>query len=289
MPTTMMEKVSIINSAIRTLLAALVLGGLGYGGWYGYQVFNEKDLTARRASQELALAKDELLRTHSDLVAKETELQQKNVEIGELHDQVAEQQQQIERLDTSLRLLKVDHRVARIRVAEQTKNADTGEVTSVIEFQEYSPEGEALDEPRLFEIKGDVVYIDTWVVKFEDKYVEQADLERSASWVWFRRIFGEFQEPREGFPLDEEGTSPAIFRYRRGGEMSEFEKKIWSDFWGVANNETKQDEAGIRAVQGEAPYLKVLPGKIYWIKIRASGGPSFEIDEDKAAESPTPA
>ena len=93
------------------------------------------------------------------------------------------------------------------------------------------------------------------MVKFDDKYVEQADIDRSTSLVLFRRIFGEAQKPMDGYPLDNIGARPKA--YGQGEELSPFEEKIWTDFWGIANDEKKARELGIRAAHGEAPSIKV--------------------------------
>ena len=273
------ETVSVLNSAVRTVLGLVIVGGLGYGGWYGYSVYNEKDEATHRATKQLAEAKSALTRAENDLIEKERslarkniELQAKAVEINTLNVKVDEQQQVIARLDTSLRLLKVDHRVARLTVLDQSTD-DRGEIVSLVEFQELDDRGEPLDQPKQFRIKGDMVYIDTWVVKFLDKYVEAADLERGTALVFFRRLFGEFQEPHQGFALDQAGQRPTA--YARGSALSEFEKRIWDDFWNVANDEVKQDELGIRAIHGDAPSFKVLKGKSYRIELRSTGDLTF--------------
>lgn len=278
--TTLMEKVSIITSAIRTLLATVIVGGLGVGGWYGYNTYNATELEAQRSAQALAQA-------HVELEAKEAVIRVKEQEIGALNVEVAEKQKEIERLDTAMRLLKVDHRMALVSVVDQSRDEATDTTLTQIDFQEINSNGDPIGVRKRIEIKGDVLYIDSWVVKFDDKYVEQADIDRSTSLVLFRRIFGEMQEPRDGFALDEDGARPAV--YGRGGEMSEFEKKIWSDFWEVANSETKQEELGIRAVHGEAPSIKVKKGKAYRVDLRASGGLSITTAGDIATPTPPPA
>jgi hypothetical protein len=123
------------------------------------------------------------------------------------------------------------------------------------------------------------VYIDNWLVKFEDKYVEQADLERGTSLILFHRIFGDKQQPADGFPLDETGTRPKA--YARGGKMSDLEKKIWGDFWNIANNEAMAHELGIRAAHGGAVSMKVQKGKSYRVIMRSTGDLSI-VPEDKA-------
>jgi hypothetical protein len=126
------------------------------------------------------------------------------------------------------------------------------------------------------------VYVDYWVVKFEDKYVEQADMERGMSICLFHRIFGEFQNPNDGFYLDEPGTRPSS--YARGGVSSELEKKIWSDFWNIANDPQKAAELGIRTVHGDAVYIRVAQGMTYRVTVRASGGPEFEVEPEAAGK-----
>ncbi len=202
-------------------------------------------------------------------------------------DEVEEQQEEIERLDTAMRLLKVDHRMALIRVVDQKRDEANDMTLTSIEFQEINGNGDPIGMAKPFEIKGDILYIDSWVVKFDDKYVEEADIDRATSLVLFRRIFGEMQEPRDGFALDETGSRPAV--YGHGGEMSDFEKKIWGDFWEVANSDSKQDELGIRAVHGEAPSIKVKKGMAYRVDLRASGGLSISTAGEIATPTRPPA
>lgn len=279
-----MESVSVLNSTIRTLLAVGVVGAAGYGGWYGYSMYNAKETEAERIADELANAQGELSRVNVALEQSVVELREKDAEIGQLADQVEKQLREIERLDTSMRLLKVDHRVARLSVIDQSNDPENGQLFSLVEFQELDERGEPLGEARQFKIQGDMVYVDSWVVKFDDKYVEQADIDRATSLVFFRRLFGEFQEPQSGFSLDQEGARPAA--YGRGGTISDFEQRIWADFWNVANDEEKQVEFGIRAAHGDAPSIKIQKGKAYRIDLRASDGLSITPDGDIEPRKP---
>src|SRR4029453_15497865 len=164
-------------------------------------------------------------------------------------------------------LLKVDHRVARLTVVDQ--DADSTKV----QFVELNDEGQPIETPREFRIPGNTVYIDGWVVKFDDKYVQEADLERGTSLILFKRLFGNNQKPDEGFPLDEQGAAPKA--YSRGGKMNEFEKSIFSDFWAIANDKAKAEQKGIRAAHGDAVSMKVEKGRTYKVQLRASDGPSI--------------
>ena len=62
--------------------------------------------------------------------------------------------------------------------------------------------------------------------------------------------------------------------------MSDFEKKIWDDFWNIANDPPKAEALGIRAIHGDAVFIQVRKGKTYTITIRASGSPEIEVVED---------
>jgi hypothetical protein len=124
-----------------------------------------------------------------------------------------------------------------------------------------------------------MVYVDYLTVNFEDKYIEQSDLDRSTSLALFQRIFGEHQEPVKGFQLDTVGTRPTA--YARGTNESEFEKKIWNDFWLIANDRQKARDMGIDAIQGKAVAIRVQPGKSYEIDLRATGEMAIRPIEGK--------
>lgn len=269
----MMENLSTVNSFLRTLIAMVVIGALSVVSWFGYTKFNAADITAREKAKELAEANDKLLRVQKDLDAAAADIAQKTVRIEEQATEIKSLGEKVDRLQTSLTLLKVDHRVARLSVIDQGKDEATGKTFTKVEFVELNDEGQPIDTPREFRIPGDTVYVDAWVVKFLDKYVEAADLERGTSLIMFKRLFGNDQKPDDGYPLDEVGAAPKA--YLRGGQMSEFEKAIFGDFWSIANDKAKAEEKGIDAIYGDAGYIKVQKGKNYIVRLRASGGPSI--------------
>lgn len=260
----MIESISTLNSFVRTILAVAVLGGASVGGYVGYNTYFAAKIEAEKKSQELEAAK-------KDLAARDEQIVKLGRDIETLN-------QKVEKLDMALRLLKVDHRVARLTVLDQGKDPNTNEEYSQIEFVELDDSGAQIDKPKRFKILGDMVYVEYWVVKFDDKYVEEADIERSTSLCLLQRIFGEKQKPIEGFALDEVGTRPAV--YGRGREPTEFENKIWSDFWNIANNPDRARELGIRANHSDAPGYRVKAGKAYKLELRASGGLTITPDTD---------
>ena len=263
------ESLSTLNSIVRTALALVAVGILGTAGYYGYRIFNANDLALKEKDEQLANVRGEL--AEAELTVKRQDEQ-----ISVMAVEIKEKDATIEKLDTSLRLLKVNHRVAWLTVLDQGVDESTDEMYTIVQFVEVNDKGEAIDKPKQFRIEGDVVYIDNWVVKFDDKYVEQADIDRSTSLVLFRRIFSESQSPNDGFQLDTIGARPRA--YGNGNHMSDFERKIWSEFWTIANDETKASAMGIRAAHGEAPSMKLQKGKSYRVQLRASDGLSIIPD-----------
>ncbi len=287
------EKLQTVNSLIRTLLALVLFGGVGAAGWYGYTTYNaaeiegqRKDAVLREKEQQLASSILQVEMQRQALKAKDDELADKKAEIAKqqkeivtLNEEVIRQQAEIQRLDTALRLHKMERRLARIGVLDAGVDPDSGKKFSKIEFVELNELGDPVGQARQFSLDGEMVYVDYWVVKFEDKYVEQADLERGMSICMLSRVFGDLQKPKEGFTLDQPGQRPG--NYARGSVMSDFEKKIWDDFWKIANDPQQAAELGIRALHGDAVSIKVEKGKTYRVTVRASGGPEIVVETDK--------
>lgn len=250
------ETVRTFNSILRTTLFGVLLAGAGFAGWKGYSLYNEPQEKLAEKQRELVELQQALSEQQREMTLLSTNLKEKN--------------EQVERLETSLRLLKLKHRVARLHVLDQEAIPDSDRVLTTVEFYEVNEDGAPIDDRRRkFEIEGDRIYIECLVAKFEDRYVEQADLDRATAICLFQRIFGEYQEPQEGFELDEVGTSPTS--YARGGKTSEFEQRIWDDFWNIASDREKAAGLGIRAAHADAPSTQVQKGVTYELELRSTG------------------
>ncbi|MBX3415573.1 MAG: hypothetical protein KF708_23010 [Pirellulales bacterium] len=254
-----MKALALLNSLLRTFLATALAAVLGYGAWLGYQTYH---------AHELALQ------------AKDEELAERQAQIDALELDVAAKAQQIERLETAMQLLKVDERVAQIVVLDQTAPREGDHGKTLFRFSEVDQEGNPIGDAKTITIEGDIVYLDAWVVKYLDEHVEQADPLRATSVCLFRRIFGEFQQPTEGFVIDAQGSRPSAYG---GAEMSDFEREIWANFWEYANDPERARASGIRAAHGEAPSIKLQAGKLYRVQLRASDGLSIVADDLPAA------
>jgi outer membrane murein-binding lipoprotein Lpp len=266
-----MENVKLFNSLIRTVLFAAILGGLGFAGWTGYNRYIVPSQQAKEALAQLDAMQTKFVTLERDFQAKEAELAQSRL--------------QNEKLQTSLKLLKIDHRVANVTVTNKGIS-DQGEPFFDVEFLELDKDGKPLGPPQPFHLRGDKLYIDCWLVKFDDHYIEQSDALRSASLCVFKSIWGDLDGPNGGQALDQVKDSngpiaPGV--YSTHEKANPFEAKIWTDFWTVSNRPEKQKELGIRASHGQVNYMLVEPGQVYRVDLRASDGISLKPIEKPPA------
>ena len=302
----MLRAINAVNSLLGTVLGLAIVALLSAGGWFLWQshyadqyalqqsqeTVAEQESKIADLSEQVQLGQEQISTLKGDLSASQHKLQQTERKVAEqaeaivaLEKDVAAQKVEIQRLETSIRLLKVDHRIARLTVLDQQGSAEEGDLATKVRFVEVDAQGKPLGQPREFTIEGDVVYIDAWVVKFDDTHVEEADPLRATSICLFRRLFGETQQPKQGFELDQVGSRPAA--YQSGGDqMTDLERKLWARFWDYANNPAKAKEAGVRAAHGEAPSIKLLPDHSYKVLLRASGGLSI-VAEPAASKTGT--
>ena len=245
-----MGNVKTINSAVRTALLVAVFGVVGYGGWFGYTNYIKPGVEAKQAIADLEALKVKYQANEEALAAATKDN---------------------ERLATSMKLLKIQRRIANLTVLEKGKDEE-GNPYMEVAFTEVNEQGENVGSTRNYVVKGEKLYVDGWIVSFDDKYVEKADELRSASMYVFKSIYGDHEKPSEGQSLDLEssdGGAPGIYQ---SSDKREFEEKIWGDFWKVSNDIDMQRDLGIRASHGLAGYVKPEEGKTYQVHIRASGG-----------------
>ena len=247
-----------VNYFLRTLVYGAVVGLLGWGAWHVREL-------VQRHEQQLA-------ERDRRIVGLQADVAQRDQLIAEQQAQIAELEARVRELELALKLLKVDHRLARLTVKDQRPApALKGGIETDVAFQELDAEGQALGPEQAFTLVGKVAYIDALVIKFDDGYVEHGDALRGSSICLFRRLFGEYQQPNEGFPLDSAGTRPRS--YGAGDDApAPLESELWRHFWDYANDPARAAGAGVRALHGEAPYIELRPGGSYRVELRASGG-----------------
>ena len=140
-------------------------------------------------------------------------------------------------------------------------------------FVQYEPGTEKAALTKSMTLPGEELYIDALVVKFDRKLVETGDGLRGKSLLLFRRAFGDQQKPVDGVPLFHQGNESVIPEgLQVDAQPSDFERQIWTRFWELANDPDKAKAEGVRIAQGEAPHVKAVPGQVYKLSLRASGG-----------------
>ena len=114
-----MENVKTVNSVVRTTIFLGFVGIVGYGSFVGYENYIKPGIEAKEALAQL----DQLKVDYKNQAA-------------ELHRLIEEN----DRIKTSLRLLKVDRRLANVQVLETSEN-EAGEPTMLVRFTEFDELG----------------------------------------------------------------------------------------------------------------------------------------------------
>jgi hypothetical protein len=192
-----------------------------------------------------------------------------------LTDQIKQQQETIgklelekQRLEAYVKILKHVDRRARIEVLRQERDAQ-GNLQTAIRFTEIDSDGKPISTPRELTLPGAEVYFDTLVIKFDDHFVEEGDPLKGQALMLFRRIFSSNMRAEDGFAIDKEGEAPEVYGGSPGN--SGFEKDLWKRFWELANDEKLAKEHGVRAIHGDAPYMRLEPDRVYEIALRSTG------------------
>jgi hypothetical protein len=191
-----------------------------------------------------------------------------------LQDQIRDQKETIgkleqdkQRLAAYLKILEHIDRRARVEVLRQSKDQQ-GNLQTTIRFTETDADGKPISISRELTLPGQEVYFDTMVIKFEDHFVEQGDPLKGHALMLFRRIFSNTMRAEDGFVIDKEGQPPEIYA---GQSPSDFDKELWKRFWELANDEKLAKEHGVRAIHGDAPYMRMEPDRVYEISLRSTG------------------
>jgi hypothetical protein len=189
-------------------------------------------------------------------------------QIREQKETILKLEQDKQRLEAYLKILKRIDRRARVEVLRQAKD-EQGNLQTTIRFTEVDDTGKPVNLSRELTLPGQVVYFDTLVIKFNDHFIEQGDPFKGHALMLFRRIFSSTMRAEDGFVIDKEGQAPEVYTERQA--TSEFEKDLWKRFWDLANDEKLAKERGVRAIHGDAPYMRLEPDRVYEICLRSTG------------------
>ncbi|HLL90102.1 MAG TPA: hypothetical protein VK324_12440 [Tepidisphaeraceae bacterium] len=172
-------------------------------------------------------------------------------------------------LATFIQRLSGERRVANVIVTDRSTDA-TGTVRTTLVFVEYAADGREMP-PKRFTIEGDRAHIDALVVKFDRDFVLQGDALRGHSIALFHRLFGDRQTPADGFPIDEPGRVPDLYKHA-DSRVSAFEQELWSNFWRLTTDEAYRRDKGVRVAVAQSVWGPFEPDRLYTITLEAAGG-----------------
>jgi hypothetical protein len=197
-----------------------------------------------------------------------------NAPIQELKAENKRLLEQKQMLEAFLARLKAERRVADVLVTDQTTKNGKIDTTTLM-FVEYDRDNKPLPKyTKFFTIKGSRAHIEALVIKFDPQFVQEGDKLRGQSIVLFYRLYGDYQAPSDGFPIDTPGQAPGIYRPDPSAspEAREFEAALWNDFWKLSDDPVERAKRGVRIAQGEGPWREFKPDQVYTLTLDANGG-----------------
>jgi hypothetical protein len=167
--------------------------------------------------------------------------------------------------------LSADTRVAEVLVTKSEFDETTKRIKTTIKFLEYDAKGKPLD-PKFFTFYGNLIQFQSLIVRFEDQFVRAGDRLRGKSAYLFLKAFVLDGERTQVFDITDVDEIPRGYRVSGPGKVSEFEERLWRDFWRYAVDPRTRKLDGVKSAQIEAPGSMFLPGTIYTLKIEHPGG-----------------
>lgn len=172
-------------------------------------------------------------------------------------------------LEAFVRRLAYLERRAQVVILDRTEDAEGGPPTVRLRFVEVDAQGTPFGQEREFTLRGEEVYFDGLVIKFEDRYIEAGDALRGHAILLFRRVFTNKLQPDDGYPLDERGLRPEV--YAAQAAPTPLERELWARFWEYANDPKAAQDKGVRTLHGQAVYIRPRKNMVYLLELRSTG------------------
>lgn len=165
--------------------------------------------------------------------------------------------------------LSADSRIAEVVVTDVRRDPKTDKTLTTIKFQEYDSLAKPLT-PQYFTFSSNIIQFQSLVIRFDDFYVKSGHPLKGKSAYLFTKVFALKDKDTEVFELSRIDEVPAGYRVEEKG--SEFERRLWQEFWKYALEPKTAKRAGIKNAQIEAPGTRFVPGLLYTLKIEHDGG-----------------
>jgi len=178
--------------------------------------------------------------------------------------------QQNEELRTAIGNLTKEEQIGYAKVLEQEK--ENGKLYTTLLFVET----DRVDKSKVvlkkkYKIEGDIIHFDALVVKFSSDLVMTG--KEKALYLW-RRVYGEYVPPNQGFPIEEQGVEPKRYEDLLKRLSIKDRKMFWDEIWELANDPERLSGIGVTAIDGKVVYKQLRPGFTYVMKV-SSGGDLF--------------
>jgi Ni/Co efflux regulator RcnB len=183
-------------------------------------------------------------------------------------ERIAELKREKQQLEQIVERLSSERRIAQVLVTEQHRD-DKGVLHTTLLLVEETKAGRTLP-PKRITVRGDHVYIDALVIKFEENYIKDGDALRGQSIALFDKVFGSAEKPADATRIDEPGRIPEIYR---GADVtvSDYEQALWREFWRLAEDQELARTQGVRVAQGQSVYGPLKPDLLYTMTIKPDG------------------
>lgn len=206
-----------------------------------------------------------------------TESAQLRTQLKEKDVIIAQEQKKNELLRSVVKRMQTDRRMARIIVTDQ--RSEEGRTETKILFSEYDREGSKLlpASTREFTVEGTSIWVDTYVVQFDDKLVEANDPLKGHSLAVFRRIFGR-RGPDAGFDLQSASGAP-LGHESDNAQQAALEREVWKEFWKLPEDGKLREKYGVKAAFGGSVFNEQFkPGFVYTLTLDPRGGLKMLVD-----------
>ncbi len=177
-------------------------------------------------------------------------------------------QQELDLRTEMIQRLSRNERCGVVQILSQTYNESDEVETTTFRFIELDEDGSELARQE-FTVPSDVIYVDTWTVKFDENAVATGHPLHGRTLILLRRVFSDQMAPLDGPSIDTPGSVPPAYSV---SELGSFQQDIWSHFWDLATEPRIAAAMGVRVAQGEAAYKQVRAGQEYQLSVDADGG-----------------
>lgn len=164
--------------------------------------------------------------------------------------------------------LRVHTRKADILITGVNYDEKLKKTKSTIKFIEYGTSGKAL-EPVHFDFDGNVIQIQSLVMKFENPNFKDSESFRGRSAYIFWKIYLPEGKLTKKIELTKINSVPLA--YKLGIEENPDEEAIWKNLWEHVLSPEKPDNIIIKNLQIKAPDKIFIPGTIYEVTLKNDG------------------